>query len=409
MRAGGNIQWSGATEEAKLLADAMAAAAREDRRAETLTHPFHTYPARMHPATARRLVEALAGGRGASLLDPFCGSGTTLVEARAAGLRAVGSDLNPIAVGVARTKTWTAPRPRRVELQRIGQEIAAEALAEGKAARRAGHRQAALRRVGRDPMARDRALGEWFAPHVRRELEQLAALVEEVGEHDAELAGHLRVVLSSLLYKVSRRASDTDGRRVERQVGRGQAARLFGARVELLCSGLDQLASASGPMVRVETADARHLHRVAASGSIGAVVTSPPYAGTYDYADQHALRLLFFGLDPAAVAKGEIGARARFKAGQERALADHAADTGAYLAEVARVLAPGGRAAIVVGDSLAGRTAVHADRVLRAACPPELVVIAVASQERPILGAERRVFGGEQPPKREHLLLLERR
>jgi tRNA G10 N-methylase Trm11 len=40
-------------------------------------------------------------GRTQAILDPFCGSGTALVEARANGLRAVGVDLNPLAVSVS--------------------------------------------------------------------------------------------------------------------------------------------------------------------------------------------------------------------------------------------------------------------------------------------------------------------
>src|SRR5688572_21117898 len=51
---------------------------------DALTHGFHSYPARMHRATAARLLQELKLS-GARVLDPFCGSGTTLVEARAHG------------------------------------------------------------------------------------------------------------------------------------------------------------------------------------------------------------------------------------------------------------------------------------------------------------------------------------
>src|SRR5262249_7300070 len=43
-------------------------------------HGFHVYPARMHPVTASRLVE-LTSIAGSKVLDPFCGSGTVLVQA----------------------------------------------------------------------------------------------------------------------------------------------------------------------------------------------------------------------------------------------------------------------------------------------------------------------------------------
>ena len=422
-RAGGRIERGGDRALAEAAAEALAAPAgpRGDDVAASFTHGLHTYPARMHPATARVLIQALArgpGGARAAVLDPFCGSGTTLVEARAAGLFALGTDLNPLAVAIARTKTWTAPRARIRQLTEIGAAIAAEALAEGKAARRAGHRAAPLRRVGPDPAGRDRALSEWFPPHVRRELESLAALIDETGEDEAELATLLRVVLSSILYKVSLRASDTDPRRVTRQVARGAAARLFGARIELLGAGLEQLArAASGPMPRCEVGDARRLGRLAPPGRTDVVVTSPPYAGTYDYAAVHGLRMLFLGFDPRGLERGEIGARTRFRGDPGRrtqALGDTVRDMGAVLGEVARALSPGGVAALVVGDSLAGRGAVRADRMVANALEGArlggvLDRVAWAWQERATLGAaERAAFGGG-PPKREHVIILARR
>ena len=125
------------------------------------------------------LVELVGDGapRTQPLVDPFCGSGTVLVEARAAGLRAIGVDLNPLAVLVARAKTWTAPPRAARKLREAGHAIAGATLAAGKAARRAAapSPRRCASRAGFDPNARDRRLAAWFAPHVRRELEDLAA------------------------------------------------------------------------------------------------------------------------------------------------------------------------------------------------------------------------------------------
>jgi SAM-dependent methyltransferase len=404
VRGGGRVERGGDPALSEVLAEALRAPARDPDAARTFTHPFHSYPARMDPAAVRALLAGLAP-RG-PVLDPFCGSGTTLVEARVAGLAATGSDLNPLAVAIARAKTWTPPPGRRRALLDTARAIAAATLEEGKAARRAGHQPAPLRRAGKNPSARDRQIGEWFAPHVRRELEQLAAFIE--AEEDRELRDILKIVLSSILYKVSRRASDTDPRRVERNIARGNPSRLFAARAELLCAGLDELAARPGPMPRVLVGDARRLEVPA--GSFALAVTSPPYVGTYDYADQHGLRMAFLGIDAGQLERREIGARARFAGSAERrarALADYRRDLGEVLAGMARALEPGGRAALVIGDSLAGREPVRADLLVRDCVRPPLAVIAWAAQERPVLGgAEKRAFarGG----KREHILLLER-
>ncbi len=69
-----------------------------------LTHGLHDYPARMIPQIARRLIERYSP-KGGRVLDPFCGSGTTLVEARLMGRDSVGSDVNPFALLLAKVKS----------------------------------------------------------------------------------------------------------------------------------------------------------------------------------------------------------------------------------------------------------------------------------------------------------------
>lgn len=74
------------------------------RRRTASPHEFYRYPGRFSPAFARAAIEAFTEP-GDFVLDPFVGGGTTLVEARLAGRPALGSDLNPLAVFVSRTKS----------------------------------------------------------------------------------------------------------------------------------------------------------------------------------------------------------------------------------------------------------------------------------------------------------------
>ena len=70
------------------------------------THCFHIYPAMMIPQVARGLIK-LYGKKGDVLFDPYCGSGTSLVEGRLAGMNVFGTDLNPTARLIARAKSIT--------------------------------------------------------------------------------------------------------------------------------------------------------------------------------------------------------------------------------------------------------------------------------------------------------------
>ena len=72
------------------------------------THCYHNYPAMMIPQVADRLIE-LYGGKAASLFDPYCGTGTSLVEANLSGIDAFGTDLNPMARLIAEAKTTVPP------------------------------------------------------------------------------------------------------------------------------------------------------------------------------------------------------------------------------------------------------------------------------------------------------------
>ena len=79
---------------AETIGHALEIDAQDDGR--TLTHGFHAWPARMHPTTARRLVEA--SPEGGLILDPFMGSGTVAVEALVRRRPFAGRDVNPVAL-----------------------------------------------------------------------------------------------------------------------------------------------------------------------------------------------------------------------------------------------------------------------------------------------------------------------
>jgi len=105
---GGAVDRAGEPELAGLCAHALDVVASEQPL--DFTHGFHSYPARFHPLLARRLLAALPAAR--RVLDPFVGSGTTLVEAALAGRTAYGGDVNPLSIMLARLKS-TAVGPER--------------------------------------------------------------------------------------------------------------------------------------------------------------------------------------------------------------------------------------------------------------------------------------------------------
>ena len=70
---------------------------------ERLTHYLFRYPAKFHPPVVRHLIQTYTASD-ATVLDPFCGSGTLLVEAGVCGRSAIGIDVDPLAVFVSNVK-----------------------------------------------------------------------------------------------------------------------------------------------------------------------------------------------------------------------------------------------------------------------------------------------------------------
>ncbi len=72
------------------------------------THCFHSYPAMMIPQVAGRILDEF-GKNSKLLFDPYCGTGTSLVEANLRGINAIGTDINPLARLIAKVKTTIIP------------------------------------------------------------------------------------------------------------------------------------------------------------------------------------------------------------------------------------------------------------------------------------------------------------
>ncbi len=356
-------------------------------------HAFHSYPARMHPETATRLIAALSGS-GSTVLDPFCGSGTVLVEARRLGRRARGYDVNPL----SRELVW---------LKTLGPDEAWLALLV-EAARRAASHADERRKKKAGPTQRypevDRAA---FAPHVLLELDGLRDGILRTEQPEFKRA--LLLVLSAVLTKFSQRSGDSSERTGDKRIAPGFPSRFLLRKTDELRGQLGRYRdSLVGPAEAAECVlgDARRLAGLSPA-SVELVVTSPPYPGVYDYLAHHDDRLRWLGLSSESFGKLEIGSRrelSRESFGPALALWEQ--DFGATLAALARSLHPDGKIVLLLADSTLASRPLFADRVVAKLAPlAGLAVLAQASQERPHFHAgSRDAF--VRKPRREHLLLL---
>ena len=358
-------------------------------------HGFHAYPARLHPTTAARLVAALATER-ATVLDPFCGSGTMVVEAMLAGRRAVGTDLNPLAVRLTRLKTLRHD-PRELEAM-VSSARTVAAFADERRARRAG----ATHRFPQEDVA-------LFDPHVLLELDSIRAGILEATREAPEVRDALELVLSAILIKVSRQAADSSTAQVKKRIMPGFVARSFANKTEELARRLAEFAGmlpkGALPAV-VALDDAVRLKTVPAS-SVDVVITSPPYAATHDYVAHHAARMRWLGLNGRTFEANEIGSRRRYaELDGTEVRAEWSRELARMLKALARACRPGGKIALVLGDSAMHGEALRADEMVASVAPHcALTVVARASQRRPHFHAPS-APAFERSPRCEHVIVL---
>lgn len=84
-------------------------------------HGWYRFVLSYPPHLVRRLLDRFNAGKRDLILDPFCGTGTTLVESRLRGIPSVGCDAHPLALLVSRAKTnWgLGTKQLRALLRRI--------------------------------------------------------------------------------------------------------------------------------------------------------------------------------------------------------------------------------------------------------------------------------------------------
>jgi SAM-dependent methyltransferase len=392
---GGAVELRGGAPEDRRALEAALRVQADETTTQAHVHGFHSYPARLHPLTARRLVEGLSPPNG-SVLDPFCGSGTVLVEARLLGRRALGVDVNPLAIELSGMKANAIGARWVPSLVGTARRVAEHA--DDRRLKRMG----ATRRYEEEDVA-------LFAPHVLLELDGLRDGIAHV--ESEPLRRSLLLVLSAVLTKVSVRAGDTGRAEGPKRIPSGYTLRFFVKKAEELARRLQDaraLLPPHAPLAGVIHGDARHLDAVS-DGVVDLIVTSPPYPGVYDYVVHHRDRLRWLELPEDRFFEHEIGARRHARGvSYGHALGRFRSEFGAALGEMGRVLAPNGAAVLVIADSVLANQAVYADELVGSlATSARLEIAAVASQLRPHVHAPtQHVFA--KRPRREHALLLRR-
>lgn len=371
-------------------------------------HSFHWYPATFIAAIPGTLIPFFAK-EGDVVLDPFCGSGTTGVEAIRLGRKFVGIDTNPVALLMTNAKLSF---PDATQLKKVVDEVIRRA--EG---------LFGMADVPEHP--RTEELLHWYHPETMNTLNRLLASILEVksdlfrdallsvfsgvlkncssqGKHWGWVCDNVRPKAHEIVFKdaisvfagaandylkfskTSFEAVKVHNPEIKRSEVRGRYSLLHG-------SCVDQLASVS-------------------PDSIDFVMTSPPYYGVADYVKSQRLTYLWFDVDSLAdkelgfrsfeaLRSNEAGARSnRFRKNSHSLYMDF---MRAFFAQCHRVLKDNGYMALVVGESQARQATT--DMLIESALDEGFLLSCRA--ERDIKQSRRRLMA---KVKGEDILILQK-
>ena len=371
------------------------------------THLLHWYPAKMFYRIPYHILDALEPSRDAIVLDPFCGSGTVVLEAMLRGHQAIGIDVNPLARLISTAKTTCLNRSHVAHsLDKIINQA----------------------KRYRSVPSEDQLPQFWFTDGPRRALHRLHRAIDATTT--AKYRNFFLVTLASIVrrcsladptiappVKLSEERSDIAGVRYRNNLSAAKAvdfshtmtkfiraAQRNNARVHSLAGS-----NSSGVKVLAATAATTTL----ADQSIDLVITSPPYCGAQKYVRSFQLELRLLGYSSADVAEldrrtlgteravrihphdvclpagtetllGQVAARNSRRAAMLR---DYLGGLVHFAAELRRVLKPHGNAFVSFGTSRVAGIAVNlADIFVEIATAARFCHIATLEDEIPSRG-----------------------
>ncbi len=255
------------------------------------THGIHRYPAKFIPQIPRYCMDSYSAV-GDVVLDPFMGSGTTLLESYIAGRDSCGIDVHPLAKLIAKVKTTPIDPSRLSALaEDLLASIADDAAGVG----------------GWIPEIPNRE--HWFRPSV---LEQLAVIKRNIWNmKSGDCQDFFKVCFSSIIRKVSNSDDDslipevtTFQKKLDQQGKTSyDAIGRFGNAVKNRLMDAADLWNLSRevkgkyrhvPTARIIGRDARDIDL--GDGEIDLAITSPPYASAVHYVSVHKLEMYWLGM-----------------------------------------------------------------------------------------------------------------
>lgn len=327
--------------EGTLLAQLASLTTPDSYDTTYLTHGIHPYPAKYIPQLPNLIIREHTNERN-TVFDPFCGSGTTLLEAAILGRKSLGIDSNPVATLVASAKTTALNNEELLELEKF-----VDRVREFKVPKRKPNIRG----------AKELNLDHWFQENVIAELFVLRSEIEQIAHENVRT--FLTCILSSIIVSVSNQESETRYAAKEKHLQAGDTFKRFNAKLKRELPKIRELSSLKSVQrnrPRILKGDVRILDSFGVKeNTVDLIVTSPPYPNSFDYYLYHKWRLFWTGADYRTVMAAEIGSRNEHSS-RKQPIDAYVTKMREAMVQMARLLKPSKLAYFFVGDAVIGGT-----------------------------------------------------
>lgn len=300
------------------------------------THGIHPYPAKFIPELPREIILECTKERNV-ILDPFCGSGTTLLEACIAGRKSIGIDSNPVATLISRAKTTALTGE---ELQTIDALIL-----------RLSEISYTSIRAGWIPAIHN--LSHWFQPNVVTELSWLRQFI--LDNSQGNLQTFLLCIFSSIIVNVSNQESNTRYAAIDKNFVDGAVINAFLRKLKQEYMRIARLSKMRTVVRNTPTIIHGSTDKISSDlvpdNSVDIVITSPPYANSYDYYLYHKWRMAWLNYDIKKTQDDEIGSRHEHSS-KKAPISVFENRMIPVMQNISRMLKPNKLAYFFVGDSI---------------------------------------------------------
>jgi DNA modification methylase len=257
-----------------------------------LTHGIHSHPAKFIPQIPRYFISKYSK-RGETVLDPFCGSGTTLLEAMITGRNAIGIDINPLAILIAKVKTTPIEASK---LKKEGKRLLAN-----------------IQQCKNDNLETPTFpnVNHWYEPEAKIELARIKKCIDKYKKKDGDLYDFFRVTFSTIVRSASnadpRISKPTKTKRMRKLLEKGRNFHIVEDFEKQLENNIKAMAELDEEINKLNNSSRIRVGHVTLieqdarciglpEESVDLIVTSPPFINAQNYYRTFKLQLFWLEL-----------------------------------------------------------------------------------------------------------------